>query len=893
MGEKRIFIDSKKIRDFKFAELKKFVKAFEPIFVPIIQEFIPTSGFAGSKITIKGENFSFNKAENRVLVGGEEATIITCSDKEIQVITSKKTKTGAVSVEVDGKIAKSAMDYTVIPYPSQSNQDGPPIYFEGQGMPSAGAPSTGTLDIVVALVNPSDIAPNNNDRQTVVDTWDDVITFYDQASFGNLTVNVDVMTNWSQLSGNTNDYYSAAADNIASNKIDRLLAEAAQAVQDDASTQDLDDYDILAVVINLGGTFIRAWGGMHQQNFKYAPENIDITLNSKIYALIGAEQSDWGRCAHEVGHIIVDPSGARFEGAAKALVHGEDVYSSDLIDPSIATAQSFDMMGSHNSHPLFSGFYMEQIKYYDTSNNKHIKHLTWSRNPHSEEFNIVAHGLNQNTLADRCHLVKLKVTDGLFYYIEVRQRPGTTTQVFDPNIPINGATNQGGVVVTKVLTDTVNMNQQMRFITLLHDSKVLEQGDVAIDPARDIKITVLDDNVVSRPQVCKVKIEWAQNIADDPNGKFDLKVTPWGAPPYETPDVWIDGDPYGSFEKPLDSEGRPTGNGDKPRVNEINHFYARIHNEGSEKAEKVKVTFYSVEPPGVGDNGNWAPLKTEEISIIDKNDHQDIAVNWTPLVGRHTCLKVFASQQLGEITGGNNSAQENVSDFEMPSSSVPMPVIIPIAVRNPLDKETMVMIQLSHVPKGYIVHFPHRWVFLKAKQEKQYEFIVIANKDFGWYRDIYKEGTTVPISISGRIPHAYQNKVKPETYPASIFLEIGGFTANITPKKIAKISIEASIEKDYILVDGNLSEPRSGEKVLINIHDKYGYKRSIYSTTGTNGRFVSKYQLGKEKPKKADLPQGHPGKFPIYGTYKILAKTINSPTIASTESNIIYLQYTI
>jgi hypothetical protein len=31
-------------------------------------------------------------------------------------------------------------------------------------------------------------------------------------------------------------------------------------------------------------------------------------------------------------------------------------------------------------------------------------------------------------------------------------------------------------------------------------------------------------------------------------------------------------------------------------------------------------------------------------------------VNWVPLVGEHTCLKVAISQQLGEATGGNNSA---------------------------------------------------------------------------------------------------------------------------------------------------------------------------------------------------------------------------------------------
>ena len=277
MNNEKIVIDLKKVQDLRFSALKKFVKTFEPMFGPVIQEFTPTSGFAGSKITLKGANFGSKKEENKVTIGGEVANIITCSDNEIQVITSKKTKTGSVSIEVDGKIAKADMDYTVIPFPSQENgEDGPPLYYEGPGVPLAGAPSTGTLNVVVALVHPSGVIPNNSERQNIVDTWNDVTTFYNQASFGQLTVNVDIMTTWSQLSGNTNDYYSAKIANIS--EIERLLAEAAQAVNNDASTQNLDNYDLLAVVINLGGTFIRGWGNLQNQNFQYQNYATDAHL---------------------------------------------------------------------------------------------------------------------------------------------------------------------------------------------------------------------------------------------------------------------------------------------------------------------------------------------------------------------------------------------------------------------------------------------------------------------------------------------------------------------------------------------------------------------------------------------------------------------------------------
>ena len=47
----------------------------------------------------------------------------------------------------------------------------------------------------------------------------------------------------------------------------------------------------------------------------------------------------------------------------------------------------------------------------------------------------------------------------------------------------------------------------------------------------------------------------------------------------------------------------------------------------------------------------------------------DVFCNWVPVVDKHTCLRVFASQQLGEISGDNNGAQENIFDFQAAAQS--------------------------------------------------------------------------------------------------------------------------------------------------------------------------------------------------------------------------------
>ena len=161
-------------------------------------------------------------------------------------------------------------------------------------------------------------------------------------------------------------------------------------------------------------------------------------------------------------------------------------------------------------------------------------------------------------------------------------------------------------------------NQQTRFITLMHDDRVQIQGDFIEDPARALRITVLNDSVQARPLVCRVRVEWAQTIVDDPAGAFDLNVEPWDSN-WQSPDIWVDRDPFGSFDNPTDAQGRPGGNGDKPWVNHINQFTARVHVSGAMGTSNVKVTFYAITPPGVGDNGNWLSIAVKTIANIPQS----------------------------------------------------------------------------------------------------------------------------------------------------------------------------------------------------------------------------------------------------------------------------------
>lgn len=858
---------------------------------PRIDALEPAGGQRGTILIVRGARFAAARSDNEVSINGTLVPVLAASASELRVLVTESVDTGAVKVKVGTRTATAASAFTVKGYPGDAD-DGPPVFAQGAGAGGAGDVNPiGTLRVMVVVCQVTDRVPANlaTVRTGLNTAWSSVQTYYTQSSFTRTNVQFDIAAGAAQLDGTFNDFVdlSAAVQNIRSDQLGRVAAFAARQAQNEGFN--LNNYQMLCAVVFTNGDFIRAWGGSDTQTFSYdnglptadpGRININIQLNQKINLLWINESADWGRFAHEFGHNIVSAPTNSGDGTATL---GEDVYGSDLVDSSAATAQDFELMGNHDTRPLFTGFHLEKLGYY---NNANIRELSWDRNPHSEEIDVVAHGLNENTTAGRVHIVKVNVSDALTYYVEVRQRPGTTTQVFDPQIPIGASANQGGVIVTRVIAGEMHNNQQTRFISLMHDDRVQLTGDFIEDPARALRITVVNDNVQARPQVCKVRVEWAQTVVNDPNGAFDLSVTPWNGN-YESPDIWVDRDPtLGVFDNPTDAQGRPTGNGDKPWVNHVNQFTARINVSGAMGASNVKATFYAVSPPGVGDNGNWSPIAVKNIANIAQSSFVDVACNWVPVVGKHTCLRVFASQQFGEISGENNGAQENVSDFKAAGSSPADPLFIRTAVRNPLDERRRIHLALTGLPAGWVGQIPHSWMWLDGKAEREIDVMVWPVADINVYRfgsNKPKEGRfpgLAPVKVKGFVERSYTEEMGPlEQVVGSRFYAIGGTFYRVSVARRASIRLEVESKgerKDQIVAHAVVGPAMPGQRVLVDVELPDGKThRSVEAQTDATGRVNAALKLLDDKKKL----QG--------GPYRVQAFIHNALDLDDAESNVV------
>ncbi|HWR88950.1 MAG TPA: hypothetical protein VN260_01705, partial [Dissulfurispiraceae bacterium] len=265
----------------------------------------------------------------------------------------------------------------------------------------------------------------------------------------------------------------------------------------------------------------------------------------------------------------------------------------------------------------------------------------------------------------------------------------------DENLPSEG------VLVSIVNEDPMNI---LKCIVLENPSALnLDQAPLGVgesftDPSRNLTVDVLSQTGNNYT----VRIRYLL----PPSAKPDPMIIPWGAPPHETVDIWIDSAKNGfDTYRYTDGGGNPTGNGDDAWVNHDNRVYVRIRNIGPGVATNVRVQVFQNDPPGMGDAGpDWRFLGTILFPTVAAGDTVEDYVIWKPAVGQHTCIKAEIEDIAGELSTANNVAQENVSHFDTSAGSPYNGAGQSITVFNPFtDGRTPVHFSVKDIPPGWAV----------------------------------------------------------------------------------------------------------------------------------------------------------------------------------------------
>ncbi len=210
-------------------------------------------------------------------------------------------------------------------------------------------------------------------------------------------------------------------------------------------------------------------------------------------------------------------------------------------------------------------------------------------------------------------------------------------------------------------------------------------------------------------------------------------ITPWRAPPYTSPDIWVDSEKNGwGTYRYTDSAGNPSGQGDVAWVDHINRIYVRVYNLGPGLATNVRVQVTVSNPPRIGDVGpDLKPVGTILYPSIPASDSATGFVEWKPADNAHTGIRAVIEETPGELGTANHWSQTNVTLFET-GNLLDIPIkgrLKPISLRIPVYYsknygKTAVFFNVHDIPKNWAVEIAPRQFMIKPGSSKWVKFSV-------------------------------------------------------------------------------------------------------------------------------------------------------------------------
>lgn len=579
-----------------------------------------------------------------------------------------------------------------------------------------------------------------------------------------------------------------------------------QAAVNDGQT--ISNFD--QVVIVLIGPFLR---GESAWPFTYKlKDSAGKDISVKTTVLVLSTHTNWSRLGHEYGH---------------AFGHFPDSYYNPTRRPG-----QWDIMDCTDCGAQTPGF------------NKEVQAGWFKKPPHDTKLTALSRPTGQaqktgsvtlvpyetqNAPAGSLQSFRLDVDGGLHLYVENRQT--LTGQTGSQNLP------GSGIIVTDAIDDTKNVNVK-------RDNIQLYAGPLGPGTTwRDTAYGDLSLQVTGTAPNLTVNYKWG------PDPYADLSISPWYAPPWESPDIWIDSQLNGrdTYEHSDSGQnpsviGHPIRNGDRPHVNGANLLYARVKNEGTQSVSNVTVSFFVTEPQGMGqENTTWSLI--DKMTIPNINAGASVVtppVTFVPRVSQHTCLKVVVEHQAGELNANNNEAYEDISDFNTTSASPWTPIASVLEVGNPTDKYKEVILEMNGLPEGWTGWVSDRVLDLAPGETQMVRYRIEPGDARGM-----DPGTSVDVDIVGYIRRDKN------------FYPLGGVTSSVHLVEASSVALDVAASvpvSDFENLPVFVSyEPRGAVTPLaFEIVRGGGRQRAIFSTM-TDGTGGMRFSLG-DLLRGAELP---------------------------------------
>ncbi|NBB94082.1 MAG: hypothetical protein GVY32_13035 [Gammaproteobacteria bacterium] len=484
------------------------------------------------------------------------------------------------------------------------------------------------------------------------------------------------------------------------------------------------------------------------------------------------------------------------------------------------------------------------------------------------------------------------------HYMLLQNRQQTATS--NAGIPMSpGATARGGLYLTDTIThkvfDYFTITTRNYVHPLTDRAPVSSTAGPIIDrdPMTDIAMTATYPAYAGLTIDLVDEIPGPAGLADKPtyivevnreqSDFLDLSIEPWGAPPWETSDIWIehgDKDEADLSTEPLPGNGEPArwaedydpaANDGKP----LNWIRVRISNQGTVDATDVQLKVKVNSPGAMGDKGSWIELDLSEARTVAAGGDTIFSVPWNPKVKGHTCIQVEIfrwNAPLGDLDLTNNGTQENINDFRPTAGSPWHPKPFSVDIFNPFDQELEVYLEMSGLLPGFSVDWDASYLVLSPRSKVTAtgvmhidDAIVPVPEPDGsggiqFYRMECREanagsnssGDFTSVAAAGDPIRRDCRKVpgKPIrqlmhvaglAYAGDYRVPIGGVTYNVRPTIDTAIDVDVTRRGSDVLVRGSTRPTAAGQDMEVEVRYPSGRFEWIPVRTDAEGAFEARF----------------------------------------------------